>query len=148
MIPCSREEPKGGLQATTIRSLGGSAASRGLEWTGVSRFEFRSGFWINLHHMLFDEAFGDGSEGIAIQNSTSHGQHDDARSQAIKYYSETFDGKDLLRRDMAAIKDALGAVGSDSLREVPTLDFELVEILNAAAPAYQIRWWREHDRAN
>lgn len=62
--------------------------------------------------------------------------------------SEAFDGKDLLRRDMAAIKDALGAVGSDSLREVPTIDPELVEILNAAAPAYQIRWWREHDRTN
>lgn len=104
--------------------------------TGASGLEFRSGFWINLHHILFDEAFGDGSEGIDIQNSTSHGQHDDAWSQAIEYYSETFDGKDLLRRDMAAIKDALGAVGSGSLREVSTLDPQLVEILNAAAPAY------------
>lgn len=144
------EEPKGGCRRL------GFALSAGLllpvalsgQGTGASGLEFRSGFWINLHHILFDEAFGDGSEGIDIQNSTSHGQHDDAWSQAIEYYSETFDGKDLLRRDMAAIKDALGAVGSDSLREVSTLDPQLVEILNAAGPAYQIRWWRKHDRAN
>ncbi len=72
----------------------------------------------------------------------------EAWSRALGYYAEAFRGKDLLQRDMAAIKNALSDSGNDFSLEERNLDPDIVKVLEAAAPVYRILWRREHDPSN
>ncbi len=110
-------------------------------------FEFRSAFWINLHHFLFQQSIEDPNAGQVALAALGPNQAEDW-SKAIVYYRETFAGKNLLQREMARIKNALGDAGSDSLFSATGLDGDLVEILEAAAPVYRAKWWKSHDRSN
>ena len=67
---------------------------------------------------------------------------------ALAYYRKQFEGKDLLDRDMAVIKNALADAGSEPSLESTGLDGELVDALETAAPVYRDAWWAAHDRSN
>ena len=110
-------------------------------------FEFRSEFWINLHHILFQQSVEDPNAGQVAMVALAPNRAEDW-SQAIRYYTETFGGKNLLQREMARIKNALGDAGSDSSIAATSLDRELIQTLEAAAPVYRTEWWQSHDRSN
>ena len=110
-------------------------------------FEFKSGFWINLHHFLFHLSIEDPAAEHVTLDRLEPNQAEDW-SQAVSYYRKTFEGKDLLQREMTRIKNALGDAGNDSSIGVTSLDAELARVLEAAAPVYRAHWWTSHDQSN
>ncbi len=117
------------------------------EWEGQKTFRFQSGFWINLHHFLFQRAVEQPADNIAAPSGLAPEQSQDW-SKALSYYHEQFDGKNLLDRDMAVIKNALGDVGNARSLNATGLDRGLVDALEMAAPVYRAVWWTAHDRSN
>lgn len=109
-------------------------------------FRFQSGFWINLHHFLYRQAFDSAADKSAASMPSARAQ-DEAWNRALDYYQTAFAGKDLLQRDMAIIKNALSNAGNAASLKVAGLDADLTAALEAAAPAYRARW-REHDLRN
>ena len=110
-------------------------------------FLFQSGFWVNLHHFLFQQAVERPTDNQAALTKLSSEQAGDW-ARALNYYQETFDGKDLLGRDMTAIKNALGDAGDRSSLDSASLDSALIGVLELAAPVYRTIWWRGHDQSN
>lgn len=153
MIPRANSELLSSLPAHDRRSLGRLLGlllfpfSVFAQENGQTTFQFRSGFWINLHHSLFWQAATSGhseSNGsVALSAPEAF-----AWRQALEFYRERFHGKDLLQPGMAEIKNVLGDSGnSQSVRE-SGLDAGLVNALETAAPVYRSAWWDGHDRRN
>ena len=117
------------------------------EWHEQKTFRFQSGFWINLHHFLFQRA-GEQPVGNIAAPSFLAPEQAQGWSKALTYYKEQFDGVDLLDRNMAAIKNALGDAGNARSLDETGLDGGLVEALEIAAPVYRAIWWTDHDRSN
>src|SRR6202040_3070634 len=139
-------------------------------------FEFHSGFWVNLHHTLYQEAkFGTSQDpSTAADNDrtsaknrptlkTSPGakstltpaeQH--AWNEALSYYAANYIDKDLLfTTELVLIKNQLGDFdGCDELsgRKKETcnagLPANLTHVLEAAALVYRAHQWPSHDLAN
>jgi hypothetical protein len=123
----------------------------------VSPFEFHSGFWINLHHFLYEQALlrkqaaGSGQAANSPANlknqlSAEQRQQWDA---AVDYYMKLMIKRDLLRDDgMVLINDQLSE--SEVARDLSKsgLSSDLIKILEGAAPIYRAQWWPQHDRAN
>jgi hypothetical protein len=133
-------------------------------------FEFHSGFWINLHHFLYQQAR------IQEQESTSRGggagnppnTADSAAAlganssqsadwaMALDYYAKNFAHRDLLIDDgMVMINDVLADLetcpdlsGKSSPSCASGLRPDMIETLERAAIVYHARWWSEHDRVN
>jgi hypothetical protein len=123
----------------------------------AARFEFHSGAWINLHHVLWGEA---------LRRSTpDHGRKDavpedvdaavlegeDAQrwSAAIDVYVARFAGKDFTFDDeMAALNGRLSALEDAADVRGSGVAAEAAEALAAVMPIYRARWWPAHDRAN
>lgn len=96
-----------------------------------STFDFRSDFWVNLHHFLYEQA------------SAKEPQSSDSAewNAAVEYYRRELSKRDLLRDEgMVRIHDAL-----PDLDAVPP---ELAAQLRRAAPVYRARWWEAQNRAN
>ncbi len=110
-------------------------------------FLFRSGFWINLHHFLFQLSVEPAADDQAAQTALSVDQARDW-ARALKYYGEAFASKDLLRRDMTVIKNALGDAANRNSLDSAGLDSNLIGALEMAAPVYRAIWWTGHDRSN
>ena len=110
-------------------------------------FWFQSGFWINLHHFLFQQAGESAAGGLAPPTALAPPESKAWRT-AVDYYRNEFDGRDLLERDIAAIKNALSDAGNARSLDASGLEEELVRTLEAAAPVYRGHWWRMHDRSN
>jgi hypothetical protein len=139
-------------------------------------FEFHSGFWVNLHHTLYQEAkFGSPQDGstaadndkISSKNrptlKTSPGAKSPltpaeqrAWSEAVSYYAANYIDKDLLfTTELILIKNQLGDFdGCDELsgRKKETcnagLPANLTHVLEEAAPIYRAHQWPSHDLAN
>ncbi len=62
------------------------------EWEGQKTFRFQSGFWINLHHFLFQRAVEQPADNIAAPSGLAPEQAQ-GWSKALSYYHEQFDGK-------------------------------------------------------
>ena len=112
-----------------------------------STFWFQSGFWTNLHHFLFQQAVESATDDLALSADLSP-EEGKVWRVALEYYRREFDAKDLLERDMAAIKNALGDLDGNQSLESTSLDENLVEVLEAAAPVYDTHWWNRHDSRN
>src|SRR5256885_8483726 len=135
-------------------------------------FELHSGFWINLHHTLYDEAR---QRGPAASHSARGGsaskpalqvapearttltpaeQH--AWDNAVSYYAANYADKDLLfSTELILLKNQLGDFEEcDELSGVRKkvcdagLPAKLTQVLEAAAPVYRTHHWPAHDRAN
>ncbi len=132
-------------------------------------FEFDSGFWVNLHHFLYEQGrlsaklplAGGGAKNVNQSEtladlSTLTPAERAAWESAVAYYAATISHDDLQADDeQSEVSEELslregcphlsGPSGSDcQLLQEP----ELVNALESAAPIYRAHWWREHDRTN
>jgi hypothetical protein len=151
------------LAVPRVAAAGGSAFD-----ADVPPFHFRSGFWTNLHHFLYQEALrasrpgGPGEGGLPAEKLTAEEQR--AWSAALEHYRQNLIRRDLLfDSELVAIDTALtAAAGQASLRGdqqgVPrqatggaaaaAVPSELTAVLESAATIYRAHWWAAHDRAN
>ena len=134
-------------------------------------FELHSGFWINLHHTLYDEARQRGPAGShsaktsgakpALQVSPEAKPNLSATEQrswdeAVSYYAANYADKDLLfSTELILLKNQLGDFeecnelsGANQKVCDAGLPAKLTQILEAAAPVYRAHQWPAHDRAN
>jgi hypothetical protein len=135
-------------------------------------FELHSGFWINLHHMLYYEARLRITPPPAAQKSGSAPQlklktmkesgtalspaERAAWDNAVVYYATKYANKDLLfNTDLILLKNQLGDFedcdelsGARKKTCDAGLPGNLTQILDAAAPVYRAHLWADQDRAN
>ncbi|HEX8136683.1 MAG TPA: hypothetical protein VF544_03745 [Pyrinomonadaceae bacterium] len=120
-------------------------------------FEFHSGFWINLHHFLYEQALlrkqAAGSAQTAkkpasLQNELPATQRQQWDS-ALDYYTKTTVKRDLLLDEgLITINDQLAEAEDAPDLSRSGLTGDLIKILESVAPIYRARWWPQHDRAN
>ena len=135
-------------------------------------FELHSGFWINLHHRLYEEARAQRNAvpvdapkpekskptlqiapGSRIVLS---GPEQRAWAEAIAYYTANYADKDLLfNTELVLLKNQLGDFETcDELSGAKKkscdagLPARLTQILEGAAPVYRAHRWPADDRAN
>jgi hypothetical protein len=135
-------------------------------------FEFHSGFWINLHHMLYYEAKQRGTPAPASQKGSTPPQirlktmKDAATAlssaerlawdSSVEYYAANYANKDLLfNNDLILLKDQLGDFedcdelsGTRKKTCDAGLPPKVTQALEAAAPVYRAHLWPDQDRAN
>lgn len=168
--PAAAQAPRPGEGSTRAR-IEPRAAARTAEFP---TFEFRSSFWVNLHHFLYEQArlgraaatdAGDpeelpdqGGSPAAAEPArfTPEGESAAAWNQALEQYRAGPARRDLrLAFEMVAIKNRLAELNGCSdlsgreRRECTSgLRPELVEALEAAAPVYRAGRWAADDRRN
>jgi hypothetical protein len=130
------------------------------QYSNLPVFELHSGFWINLHHMLYGQARasrdGRGLPLVATGTTKRTPNEEIAWDNAVAYYAANYVDKDLLfNTELILLKNQLGDFEQcDELSgaKVKTCDAglppKLTHILNAAAVVYRAHEWPEHDRAN
>jgi hypothetical protein len=133
-------------------------------------FEFRSGFWTNLHHFLYEQALlrtdpntvVSGSEAAKAREVfvpvTAPLSTDDLRAwnAALDYYIANIATRDLMDSgDLIAVDDVLAELegcqeltGTSDPKCASGLRPQMIAVLSAAAPVYRAHWWKEDDRAN
>jgi hypothetical protein len=132
-------------------------------------FELHSGFWINLHHTLYQQARQrrdpKAAPSVAVAGPAFATPSASARRSkmeqlawdaAVSYYAANYADKDLLfNTEMLLLKNQLGDFeGCDELSgaKLKTCDAglppKLTQILEAAAQVYRAHEWPDHDRAN
>ncbi|HZV89811.1 MAG TPA: hypothetical protein VFF95_19840 [Candidatus Binatus sp.] len=135
-------------------------------------FEFHSGFWINLHHMLYYEAKLRETPPTIPQKDASTVQSklktmkDSATpltpteraawDSSVAYYAANFANKDLLfNNDLLLLKNQLGDFedcdelsGTRKKTCDAGLPGKLTQVLQAAAPVFRAHLWPDQDRAN
>ena len=135
-------------------------------------FEFHSGFWINLHHTLYQEAklragASNGASapvkksGPALKKSADPALALTAREQrdwddAVNYYAANYAGKDLLfTTELSLLKNQLedfDDCDDISGKKIASCNAglapRLTRTLEAAAAVYRAHQWPDHDRTN
>jgi hypothetical protein len=135
-------------------------------------FELHSGFWINLHHTLYNLARQRSAASAFAQSRSSSDQstpkplpgphppltpaEQKVWDAAIAYYVSNYADKDLLfSTDLVLLKNQLEDFEDcDELSGVKKkscdagLPGNIAQILESAAPIYHAHFWPEHDRAN
>src|SRR5947209_2894253 len=120
-------------------------------------FEFHSGFWINLHHFLYEQALlrkrpaSSGQTTNSLTNPNGQLSPDERRlwDAALDYYANTVTKRDLLNdRDMRTINDQLGEAEAATDLSRSGLSSDLIKILESVSSIYRARWWPQHARAN
>ena len=136
-------------------------------------FELHSGFWINLHHRLYEEARARRSS--APDNAEKPGKagkpslqvapsakialsaaEQRAWDDAVSYYLANYADKDLLfSTELVLLKNQLGDFetceelsGAKKKTCDAGLPPKLTQILDAAGPVYRVHRWAADDRAN
>jgi hypothetical protein len=103
-----------------------------------STFDFHNGFWINLHHFLYEQANMD-----APPATTSP-----AWRHALNYYRSEVIKLDLMTDEAAQTNNRLSNLGDKSSLHDSELPADLIVVLESAAPYYREHWWPQHDHAN
>jgi hypothetical protein len=135
-------------------------------------FEFHSGFWINLHHMLYYEAKQRGTPSPAPQKGNPSPQiklktmkdaatplgtaERAAWDSSVAYYAANYANRDLLfSNDLILLKNQLDDFedcdelsGTRKKTCDAGLPPKLTHALEAAAPVYRAHLWPDQDRAN
>jgi hypothetical protein len=135
-------------------------------------FELHSGFWINLHHALYqqakervssqpDRAKSSKSAAPALQiapgaKTPLSAAEQRAWDEAVSYYAENYAGQDLVfSTELILLKNQLGDFETcDELSGTRKkscdagLPARLTHILETAAPVYRAHQWAADDRAN
>lgn len=129
-------------------------------------FEFHSGFWLNLHHFLYEQARldeemqtsrGAGAAGkLSSSAASARTESSLAWQAAVNYYRKNMAHRDLLfDQGMVLIKNRLAELetcpdlsGRTMSSCTSGLQANLIAALEGAAPTYRTRWWSEHDRKN
>jgi len=163
--PCLRAQIPSPVVGSSSIPIPQAAPSPGL---AVPSFEFRSGFWVNLHHFLYLQArlqSGFITAGGAPPNVPAEDQANLtdlspaerlAWQKAVDYYADNFADRDfpydgfLVRiddrlSDMAACPDL---TGRSSPSCASGIDPAIAAILEEAAPVYRAHWWAAQNQAN
>jgi hypothetical protein len=123
-------------------------------------FELHSGFWINLHHTLYQQAKqhrdARGNSFGAPATTRRSKSEQLAWDAAVSYYAANYADKDLLfSTELLLLKNQLGDFeGCDELSGTKRktcdagLPAKLTQVLESAAPVYRAHEWPDHDRAN
>jgi hypothetical protein len=118
-------------------------------------FEFHSGFWINLHHFLYEQALlrkqaaGQTANSPTNLKSQLSSEEQQQWDSAVDHYMKTMIKRDLLRDEgMMLINDQLGKSEAAPNLSKSGLSGDLIKILEGVAPIYRAHWWPQHDRAN
>lgn len=106
--------------------------------TADTTFDFRSNFWVNLHHFLYEQAKADSRPPADSEPWES----------VVTYYRDKIAKLDLLSREAEAINNALANLTDAASLDKSGLGPQLIATLKTAAPIYRERWWPDHDRAN
>lgn len=124
---------------------------------GTYPFEFHSGFWLNLHHFLYEQALSRKRSGGPVQAASwaasPEGKLSPERQRlwdaALDYYASEFIKRDFVFDEgMIVMNDRLSeSEGAPDLSK-SGLGGDLVTILEGVEPAYRAHWWPKHDRAN
>lgn len=131
-------------------------------------FQFRSGFWVNLHHFLYLQARI--QRGLAVVSrgqpappawaaanlSGLSAEENRAWARAVGYYASHFADHDLpydsflVRIDnrLSAMDDCPDLNGRSRPACASGIDPRLTAILEEAAPVYRAHWWAEQKREN
>ncbi len=149
-----------------------AAQQSGSAYGPLPVFEFHSGFWINLHHMLYYEARLRASPPAAPQKGNAGPQiklkimKDAAAAltpaerlawdSSVEYYVANYVNKDLLfNNDLILLKNQLGDFedcdelsGTRKKTCDAGLPAKLTQVLEVAAPVYRAHLWAEQDRGN
>jgi hypothetical protein len=116
-------------------------------------FEFHNGFWINLHHFLYEQALLRKRAASSSQTTNPNNQLSSEQRQlwdaALDYYVNTMIKRDLLFDEgMVTINDQLGESEGASDLSKSGLSSDLIKILESVAPLYRSLWWPQHERDN
>jgi hypothetical protein len=134
-------------------------------------FEFHSGFWLNLHHMLYQEAKQRSSPAehptpgkyahsvidVSLGERPVLTQSEQrAWTDAVNFYAANYANHDLLfSNDLVILKNQLGDFEDcDELSGVKKKNCDaglppnITHILEAAGAVYRAHYWVNHDRAN
>jgi hypothetical protein len=123
-------------------------------------FELHSGFWMNLHHFLYQLAREKRVSRAATTNSSTAPRLSEAERRdwdaAVAYYAANFANKDLLfSTELILLKNQLGDFedcdelsGAKKKTCDAGLPGNITPVLDSAAPIYRAHWWPEHDRTN
>jgi len=160
------------MAVALLAPVGLSAQQSSSAYGPLPVFELHSGFWINLHHMLYYEAKRREAPANAPKKNNSVPQlklksmgdaggaltpaERQSWDSSVAYYAANYADKDLLfNTDLMLLKNQLGDFEDcDELsgKQKKTCDAGLppriTQILEAAAPVYRAHLWAEHDRAN
>jgi hypothetical protein len=154
--------PSASFPTQRFSSSNAATPPRQSELSAVSSdryFEFHSGFWINLHLFLYEEAVTRkggrdvGREAEFTADSTiSAGLSGDEKTKwdaAIAYYQANLIPLDLITNDkMRNIKNTLEGLEDAPAVSRAHLDPGLIRVLDNAAPIYRDHWWTAHDKSN
>lgn len=122
-------------------------------------FTYHSTFWVNLHHMLYVQSRASlgldiNREIIRIAMRDTLGLQSLDASQraawnaALGYYARNLARRDVLEREMGAIKATLGDAGSNPTLSGVQLPDSLRDVLQRAAPVFRAGWFASHDVRN
>jgi hypothetical protein len=123
-------------------------------------FELHSGFWMNLHHFLYQLAREKRDKRTGNTNSPNSPRLSDVERRdwdaAVAYYAANFANKDLLfSTELVLLKNQLGDFedcdelsGAKKKTCDAGLPGNITPVLDSAAPIYRKYWWPDHDRAN
>jgi hypothetical protein len=121
-------------------------------------FDFHSGFWMNLHHFLYQQALAQkaGRDGRPVRGAgevVSVESLDDEEKRvwatALESYQKNWAGRNLgFDNDLININYRLAELEKQATLKQSGLPDELIVALEQAAPLYRTHWWKEHDRVN
>lgn len=117
---------------------------------GPADIEIRSGFWINLHHVLWAHAFVQPpAEGLPVWHVDVPDEAAPTWADAVEFYKTTYANRALLRdRDLQRVDIFLADVDDaplgDALADYP----DLAATLQSVAPIYREHAWPDHQARN
>ena len=124
---------------------------------GTKYYEFRNGFWMNLHHTLFreavvekmDEQAREKSSLVPLSSAGLSKEEKETWDRALHFYAVTFARRRLLFDDQLVVfNNLLGDLGNREKLNSTGLPEDFVKCLESAAPVYRNHWWPEHQKAN
>lgn len=120
-------------------------------------FDFHSGFWINLHHFIYYQAYLKSPESkpepSKLKDTIALNMLDEAQRSswdaAINYYKEKLINRDLLLdTGMVTLKNILEDRENDVVLIDQRLPMALKTILNNVSKSYKTLFWAKQDQIN
>lgn len=156
--PCARAQTPVPGQGSTERRVIESARNS----SPLPVFEFHSGFWLNLHHVLYQQARllaerpttrlqanAAQPSGEMLSTEDLSAPERSAWTQALAAYEHFVATRDLLfDSGMVLMKDRLAEMADTESAEATGFTPNVVTALRLAAPVYRAHWWPADDRAN
>jgi hypothetical protein len=148
------------LLAALLVPLGAEAAPQvDSQYGPLPVFELHSGFWVNLHHVLYQQARvrlnGRGAPRPTVPLAGHSASEQAAWDAAVAYYAENYATGDLaFSTELILLKNQLGdfeiceEISGKKQNCDAGLPPRLTQILDAAAPVYRAHDWPRDDRAN